>query len=159
MSKLTDLLIERKRMKVKIKKLNTEATVPSYAKSGDAGLDLTAISKREVSSGGFYDDTQYYEYSTGLALEIPEGYVGLVFPRSSISNTDLTLANSVGVIDSGYRGEVKLRFKATKQHKSYGIGEKIAQLIILPYPMIELEEVENLSDSERGVGGFGSSDK
>ena len=96
-------------MKVKIKKLHPDAVIPSYAKPGDAGMDLTAISKRVET--GSDENGEYIEYGTGLAIEIPEGHVGLVFPRSSVSKKDLFLANAVGVIDSGYRGEVKLRFK------------------------------------------------
>jgi len=165
-------------MKIKIKKLHPKAVIPQYAKPGDAGLDLTAISV-EVSDKG------YLEYGTGLALEIPEGYVGLIFPRSSISEKELYLSNSVGVIDSGYRGEIKFRFsfdferwdhpenpveegiytyydsaedeyfKITRKALVYNIGDKIGQLIILPYPKIEFIESE-LSETVRGKGGFGS---
>lgn len=139
-------------MKVKIKKLHPDAVIPKYAKEGDAGLDLVGIHYQWTGPSG------HFEYSTGLAIEIPYGYVGLIFPRSSISRTDLMLTNSVGVIDSGYRGEIKFRFKEmTENHQIYNIGEKIGQLIIMPYPQIELEEVEELSESERGTGGFGSS--
>ena len=142
-------------MKVKFKKLNPNAIVPSYSKPGDAGLDLTATSK------DYLNNTKYgfTEYGTGLAVEIPEGYVGLLFPRSSISNTGLILANSVGVIDSGYRGEIKFRFKYIPDTADYDIGDRIGQLIILPYPSIETEEVEELNSTERGEGGFGSSGK
>jgi dUTP pyrophosphatase len=139
-------------MKVKIKKLVPEAVIPSYASHGDAGLDLVATYIK-VEDHNTYG---YFEYGTGIAVEIPEGYVGLIFPRSSISKTGMLLTNSVGVIDSGYRGEIKLRFKYINGTKSYEVGDKIAQLIILPYPTIEFEEVEELSDSERGEGGFGS---
>lgn len=137
-------------MKVKIKKLSENAVIPSYGKPGDAGMDLTAISKEE---------TPYYiEYGTGISVEIPEGYVGLLFPRSSVSKTTLTLANSVGVVDSGYRGEVKLRFKNVSPFSGtvYNIGERVAQIMIVPHPTIEFEEVLELADSERGHGGFGS---
>ena len=89
-------------MKVKIKKLNEDAVIPKYSKSGDAGLDLTAISK-------IYDEFGNVEYDTGLAFEIPENYVGLIFPRSSNCKKDLLLSNSVGVIDSNYRGSVKIK--------------------------------------------------
>lgn len=141
-------------MKVRIKKLHPDAVIPSYAKEGDAGLDLTTIS---------LERTDYYdEYGTGLVIEIPEGYVGLIFPRSSISKKTQTLTNSVGVIDSGYRGEIKFRFKYLSQFdldwNMYKIGEKIGQLMIIPYPKIELEEVKELSSSERGTGRFGSTD-
>jgi dUTP pyrophosphatase len=137
-------------MKVKIKKLHPDAVVPKYAKEGDAGLDLVAVNGIKYANG-------YIEYQTGLSFEIPEGHVGLIFPRSSISNHSLSLTNSVGVIDSGYRGEVKFRFRDLKNGTIYKVGDKIGQLIIIPYPQIELEEVEELEESERGTGGFGSS--
>lgn len=140
-------------MKVKFKKLNPEAKIPSYAKAGDAGLDLTAISWRVVEQPRY----GYVEYGTGLAVEIPEGYVGLIFPRSSICDTGLILSNCVGVIDSGYRGEIKFRFKWIKDTNVYNVGERVGQMIIMPYPQIEIEEAEELSGSERGEGGFGSS--
>lgn len=141
-------------MKVKIKKIHTNAIIPTYAKLGDAGLDLTAISCEPC--------LDYIEYKTGLEIEIPEGYVGLIFPRSSISNKNQMLTNSVGVIDSGYRGEIKFRFKDARllidsRISLYNVGDKIGQLIIIPYPKIELEEVEELSNTERGSDGFGSS--
>lgn len=140
-------------MKVKIKKLNSIATIPTYAKEGDAGMDLTCV--------GLTVTQKYTEYNTGLAIEIPEGYVGLVFPRSSVSEKDLVLANSVGVIDSMYRGEVKVRFKRVGDmpFDTYFIGDKVAQIIIIPYPHIRFEEVEELSTTERGEGGFGSTNK
>lgn len=138
-------------MKVRFRKLSDKAVTPSYAKYGDAGMDLTAISRRITD--------QFIEYSTGLSIEIPEGYVGLIFPRSSVSKKDQVQANSVGVIDSGYRGEILVRFKdLTRKGFSsdhFNEEDKIAQLIIIPYPNVELEEVSELSDSERGTGGFG----
>jgi dUTP pyrophosphatase len=92
-------------MRVKFKKLDPKAAIPRYAKIGDAGLDLTATSK------GYDEEKEKIVFGTGLAVEIPVGYVGLIFPRSSIVKSFLTLANSVGVIDSGYRGEIKLLFQ------------------------------------------------
>lgn len=165
-------------MKVKIKKLHQDGVIPSYAKPGDAGMDLTAVSK-------IYDRDGNVSYGTGLAFEIPEGYVGLLFPRSSNSKKDLALCNSIGVIDSGYRGEVFFKFKPTPfytadddhahdtdyfgeivlpQNKDehydgiseYNIGDRVGQIIIMPYPQIEFEEVNELSSSDRGEGGFGS---
>jgi len=138
-------------MNVKVKKLKVGVDVPKYAKTGDAGLDLVATSKVVTNT--------YIEYGTSLAFQIPQGFVGLLYPRSSISKYDLVLANSVGVVDSGYRGEVKLRFKKTDDTifcRTYDIGDKVAQLIIVPYPEITLQEVEELSGTERGTGGFGS---
>ena len=139
-------------MEVKIKKLNEAAVIPQYAKQGDAGLDLTATSRRMDRKG-------FIEYGTGLAVEIPSGYVGLVFPRSSISKIKMTLCNSVGVIDSGYRGEILCRFKpSTVGQGVYEVGDKIAQLVVIPYPQIKLVEVQELSESARADTGFGSSD-
>lgn len=138
---------------INIKKTNKLAIIPKYAHSTDAGMDLVAVSMNETD--------KYIEYDTGIALEIPKGYVGLVFPRSSVSKLDLVQANSVGVIDSSYRNSIKVRFKKLKDNGVcvYVPGERIAQLIILPYPMIGFNEVEKLSDSDRGLGGFGSTGK
>lgn len=140
-------------MKVKFRKLVSHAFEPSYAKPGDAGMDLRAIGKHRNPEHGFV------EFDTGLAFEIPEGHVGLVFPRSSISKTPHTLANSVGVVDSGYRGEVKvrMRYQEDNEHLEYQPGDRVAQLVILPYPQVDLEEVKELSSTDRGNGGFGSS--
>lgn len=138
-------------MQVKFKKLSHLATIPKYAKEGDAGLDLTATS---IPTNTTFQVT----YGTGLAVEIPYGYVGLLFPRSSIRKYELTLSNSVGVIDSGYRGEIQATFNKTNGLTSfqYKIGDKVCQLVILPYPSIEPIEADELSSTERGEGGFGS---
>lgn len=143
-------------MDVKIKKLCDDAVIPSYAHDTDAGLDLTATS---YEYDGRHD---CHIYGTGLAMEIPEGYVGLIFPRSSNRKTDAYLTNHVGVIDSGYRGEVMLSFKHRDFDMGlnpYNIGDRIGQLIIMPYPKINFIEVEELSDSDRGTGGHGSTGK
>lgn len=137
-------------MTVKIKRTQPGAALPTKAHATDAGYDLYAVSKA-------YDDVGNVVYGTGIAVEIPRGYVGLVFPRSSIARTSLTLSNSVGVIDSGYRGEIMAKFRISKIGTEYQRGERVAQLIIIPYPEIEFEEVEELSDSDRGTGGYGSS--
>ena len=139
---------------VKIKKLHENAVVPSYSKPGDAGMDLTITS---VLSETKTDVT----YGFGIAMEIPFGYVGLVFPRSSIRKYDLALTNCVGVIDSGYRGEIQATFKKNnwlKQEASekYNVGDRGAQIIILPFPQVFMVESDELSDTERGTGGFGS---
>jgi dUTP pyrophosphatase len=138
-------------MQVKIKKLHNNAVIPQYAKAGDAGMDLVAT---EVIDGYGFSVT----YGTGLAMEIPEGFVGLVFPRSSIRKYELSLTNCVGVIDSGYRGEIQATFRkeAGIPSKRYDVGDKIAQMIILPYPSIQFIETDELSNTERGEGGFGS---
>ena len=136
-------------MKVKIKKLHQDAVIPSYAKHGDAGVDLYSI---RMDKDKNRNDVHY----TGLAIEIPEGYVGLLFPRSSISKTSCCLRNSVGVIDSGYRGEIMLKFGFSSNLGCYKVGDRVGQLIIMPYPQVQFEEVEELSDTDRGSGGFGS---
>lgn len=142
-------------MKVRIKRLSENAVIPTYANPGDAGLDLVAtyVKVEDHNKYGFF------EYGTGLAVEIPEGYIGLIFPRSSISKTGMMLANAVGVIDSSYRGEIKLRFKYISGTNSYEVGDRVAQLIILPYPIVEFEEVQELSETQRSSGGFGSTGK
>jgi dUTP pyrophosphatase len=142
-------------MIVKIKKLHENAVIPVYSKPGDAGLDLVATS---------IDDDSYNNiiYGTGLAIEIPEGHVGLLYPRSSNSKTDLYLTNHVGVIDSGYRGEIMFKFRPINGIEDafiYAVGDRVGQLIIIPYPSIEFVETEELSDSDRGDGGFGSTGK
>ncbi len=136
---------------VKVKKLDPNAVIPSYSKVGDAGMDLTIT--REIENTSFS-----VSYGFGIAMEIPQGYVGLVFPRSSVRNQDLILSNCVGVIDSGYRGELQATFKKTNGLDSikYKVGERGAQIIILPYPTIYMTEVPELSNTERGSGGFGS---
>ncbi len=136
-------------MKVKIKSLHPDARMPQYAKSGDAGMDLYAVDMHWDKHGNFV-------YRTGLAMEIPEGHVGLLFPRSSISKTPHHLRNSVGVIDSGYRGEIMVKFGGQTDPRTYDVGDKVAQIIILPYPQVEFELVDELSESDRGSGGFGS---
>lgn len=138
-------------MKVHVKKLHPDAVIPSYAKESDAGLDLTATAI-------MHETQEQIVYGTGLALEIPDGYVGLVFPRSSVRKYALIMANSVGVIDAGYRGEVQVTFlKTDYDGPFYKHGDRVAQIIIIPHPQIAFTEVEELSDSERGDGGHGSS--
>ena len=144
-------------MIVNIKRIHPEAVIPSYAKNGDAGMDLIATS---IIS----ETPSQITYGLGIALEIPEGFVGLVFPRSSIRKTRLQLSNSVGVIDSGYRGELQATFnKITttieNQKNDYKVGDRVCQIIIIPYPPIEFNEVNELSNTERGEGGFGSTGK
>lgn len=138
-------------LNVKIKKLHPDAVIPVYSKDGDAGLDLTIT---QTYSNTTFDVT----YGFGIAMEIPMGYVGLVFPRSSIRKMDLALTNCVGVIDSGYRGEIQATFKKTQGLDSvkYNVGERGAQIIIMPYPKVNFVEVDELSSTERGDGGFGS---
>ena len=141
-------------LQVAIKKLHPNAVIPKYAKPGDAGLDLTATS---IISNTSFEVT----YGTGLALEIPTDYVGLIFPRSSVRNYELILSNCVGVIDSGYRGEIQFTFNKTNGLDSwkYKVGDRIGQLLIMPYPQVTLIEEQDLSETERGENGFGSSGK
>mgnify|MGYP002523760355 CR=1 FL=1 len=141
-------------MEVNIKLLNDKAIVPAYAKPGDAGMDLTATSYE------FDPDNGNHIYGTGIAIEIPQGYVGLVFPRSSNRKKQCYMTNHVGVIDSGYRGEVMVTFKNRDADMNtetpYNVGDKIAQIIIIPYPIVKFIVVDELSKTERGEGGHGS---
>lgn len=149
-------------MIVKIKRLHDNAVIPAYAHATDAGMDLTATSKIVDTDGNVV-------YGTGIAVEIPSGFVGLVFPRSSNSKKMLLLTNSVGVIDSGYRGEVMLKYRRMTdayycRYKGgntpeYNVGERVGQLVIMPYPAIDFVEVDELSESDRGQGGYGSTGK
>lgn len=138
-------------LQVKVKKLHPNSVIPTYSKDGDAGMDLTIT---EIYSNTTFDVT----YGFGLAMEIPKGFVGLVFPRSSVRKYDLSLTNCVGVIDSGYRGEIQATFKKTNGLDSlkYNIGDRGAQIMILPYPQVTMVESNDLSDTDRGNGGFGS---
>jgi len=133
---------------MRIKKLHANAVIPKYAHFGDAAVDLTATRK-------WKDDKGNLCYGTGLAMEIPHHHVGLLFPRSSVSRTDLRLCNSVGVIDSGYRGEVILKFDKSGE-KEYEVGDRVGQLMLVPIPSIQFVEVVNLPPSDREFGGFGS---
>lgn len=130
------------------------AKLPTRANPGDAGLDLYAATEKPFGQN-------MVEYDTGVAVAIPPGYVGLVFPRSSITGTCLRLANCVGVIDSGYRGTIKFRFDFANHNqdsdRSYNVGERIGQLVIVPCMMWEPQEVEELPETARGASGFGSS--
>ena len=146
-----EIPIVNNNLSVKVKKIHPNAVIPSYSKDGDAGMDLTIT--REIENTSFV-----VTYGFGIAIEIPKNFVGLVFPRSSIRNYDLIMSNSVGVIDSGYRGELQATFKKTNGLDSmkYKVGERGAQIIILPYPQVKMVESDELSQTERGTGGFGS---
>ena len=173
-------------MQVKIKLTHPNAKVPAYSKPGDAGMDLTAVSvEYDESTGNII-------YKTGVSIEIPEGYAGLLYPRSSLCKKELTLTNSVGVIDSTFRGDISAVFKptfdfwqakvddvyfqlelekgkfyyyetASDEYRKvslagevYAIGDRIGQIIIMPYPKIDFEIVDELRSTERGEGGYGS---
>lgn len=141
-------------MIVRIKKLKENAVVPKYAHDyEDACFDLVATSKK-------YDEYGNTVYGFGLAFEIPQGYCGLIFPRSSNCKKSLLMCNSVGVIDSGYRGEISARFKPTMiDGDEYAVGDRVAQMMIVPIPHIELVLADELTDSERKDGGHGSTGK
>lgn len=145
---------------VKIRKVHPNAVIPTYAHPGDAGMDVTAVAINKTPD--------YIEYDTGLQFQLPPGYVMLIFPRSSNSKKDLLLANSVGVLDSGYTGNLKLRFKRAMRFSyihdyveddQYEVGDRVGQIMIIPYPEVNFIETEDFEDTERGSGGFGSSGK
>ena len=175
--------MKQKELKVNIKKLHPDAVIPSYAHETDCGMDLTAVSKT-------FDEYGNVVYGFGLAFEIPEGYAGFIFPRSSNHKSRLLLTNSVGIVDSGYRGEVTAKFAQrtsvsapTKfwsriklwllgkmdngdlktweaaNSGNHKVGDRVAQMVILPYPKVQFVEVDDLSDTERGTGGYGSTGK
>ena len=144
-----------KDLKLKIKLVSDKAVVPSYATSGSCGLDLTAVSEEiKVSKAGVT-----VEYDTGIAVEIPEGYAGLVMARSSVTTkTTLSLGNGVGLIDSDYRGTIKFQYRnlVPTNGQKYKVGERIGQLLIVPVAQLPIEVVTELSSTNRGSGGFGS---
>lgn len=153
---------------VRFKKLHPNAVEPFRAHPTDAGADLTATSKT-------YDEYGNVVYGTGLAIEIPHGYVGMLFPRSSNCKTDLRLTNAVGILDDGYVGEVMFKFRCCHSklslwqrvksffsnkpvtYNNYRVGDRIGQLVIVPIPEVNFIEAENLTETDRGTGGYGSS--
>ena len=155
-------------LEIGYKKLNARAVTPFYAKDGDAGMDI--VSTRVID-----EDDESITYGTDLSFEIPNGYVGLLFPRSSVRKYGLVLSNCVGVIDSGYRGEIMCNFKKTGNllnkiasflfgkksnlTSKYEVGERMCQIVFIQLPKVLLKEKNSLSDSERGSGGFGHSGK
>ena len=164
-------------LSVKVKRLTANAVLPEKKTEGAACFDIVA--NETVAIRNLNADDKATRVHTGLAFEIPEGYVGLLFPRSSNSKKDLTLTNSVGIIDSHFRGEVTLRYKVDATYDRivsefsnkivledeggdqftqliYDIGDRVGQLIIMPYPKIKFNEVEDLSETDRGNKGFGS---
>lgn len=178
-------LEETNHVVVKFKKLNDLAIVPTYAMPGDAGMDLTAVETE------YNQNKDCYIYHTGLSVEIPKGYAMFIFPRSSNYKTEAYMTNHVGIIDSGYRGEILITYKnrtsyklsnfinksiisklndcltrlglkqytlrpITNDYEPYKAGDRVAQAVVLPYPQVIFEETEELSDSERGTGGHGS---
>lgn len=137
-------------MKLRVQKLHPEAILPKQMSTGAAGFDLTAVSIKELPNGTI-------SYDTGLAFEIPKGYVGLLAPRSSIVKTSVRLGNSLGIIDSDYRGSISFVFdNIDKGGGIYGIGDRIGQMLIVPTANVELVESDELSNTDRGTGGYGS---
>ena len=139
-------------MKIRFKKLNPDAVAPVQGTPGSAGYDLTALTVSEDPTG-----LPVIHYGTGIAVEIPKGYAGFIFPRSSCYKFGMDLTNCVGVIDSDYRGEfiVALHNHGTTA-QTVTKGERIAQLVIAPYLRADYEVVDELNETERGAGGFGS---
>ena len=137
------------KLQIKFKKMHPFSIIPTRKTTGAAGFDLTAV--------GLEVTDMTLKYDTGIAVEIPPGYVGLVFPRSSVCKTGLQLANGVGVIDSDYRGSISFVFyKGAEFIEPYSYGDRIGQLVIVPIPAVEFVEAEELSETERGSGGYGS---
>ena len=137
---------------IKFKKLHPEAVLPSHTNPGDAGLDLTVVNIDELPNG-------QVRHSYGLAVQIPEGYVSMLFPRSSIFKVKERLSNSVGIIDCSYRGNIMAVFDKRMINGEYNIGDRTAQLVIVPFVTVESEWAEELSKTERGTGGYGSTNK
>lgn len=145
-------------MKIKCKRLSPEAKLPTRGSVQAAGWDLYVTDYEELPGN-------LIKYYTGLSIEIPKGYVGLIFPRSSIFKLPLALSNAVGVIDSDYRGEIKFFFRQLPVNPKamsmfeptrYKPGERAGQLVVVKHEELEFEEVETLSDTNRGTAGFGS---
>lgn len=141
-------------MKLPVSKLNDGAILPSRAHAGDAGLDLYACEAAHLGPG------ERWSVGTGVAVEIPEGHAGLVLPRSGLAKKHgIALVNSPGLIDSGYRGELRVLLLNTDPADIFRVepGDRIAQLVITPIALAEPVETEALAESSRGDGGFGSS--
>jgi dUTP pyrophosphatase len=137
-----------------VRRLRPDATLPARAYAGDAGFDLAACERVELAPG------ERAIVPTGLAVAIPEGYAGFVQPRSGLATRNgLTIVNTPGLVDSGYRGELRVILLNTDREHAFVVepGMRIAQLVVLPVPEVELVELDELPASERGVRGFGSS--
>jgi dUTP pyrophosphatase len=137
-----------------IRRLREDAVLPSQAYAGDAGLDLVACEQAVLAPG------ERATVGTGLAVAIPDGYAGFVQPRSGLAaRHGITIVNAPGLVDSGYRGELRVVLLNTDRSEPFTVepGMRIAQLVVLPVPAVELVESDELPDTERGVRGFGSS--
>lgn len=137
------------KMQIKFKRTHPDAKTPYHGTKSAAGYDLYAVSVEELPHN-------VIKYHTGIAVEIPEGYVGLIFPRSSIIKQGLSMSNAVGVIDSDFRNEMSAVFYKNSDSEVYKPGDRVCQLVIMPIPAIEFIEVDELSETERGANGFGS---
>jgi dUTP pyrophosphatase len=151
------VLPARTKVKVLVKRLVEQAQLVeelSPATPGSVGIDL-------IATDHYYDsDNHFHEYGTGIAIQLPEGYEAQIRPRSSISKKSLLLINSPGTIDSDYIGELIVRFKEIDpRNQIYEIGDRIAQLVVMPVPTVSFVEVTELKDTKRGSGGFGSTGK
>ncbi|MBQ1272327.1 MAG: dUTP diphosphatase [Clostridia bacterium] len=142
-------------IRVAFKKLNEKAQVPTYGSLSAAGADLYALEKITLQPG------QTCLVHTGIAMEIPEGYAGLIYARSGLATKrGLAPANKVGVIDADYRGEIMVALhNHSAQPQTVDAGERVAQLVVTPFLRVEFDEVSDLSDTDRGAGGFGSTGK
>lgn len=140
--------------KMKIKKLNERATIPTYGTDFAAGADLYSCEEGEITVAP--GETRFVH--TGIALEIPQGYVGLVYARSGLSTKrGLAPANKVGVIDCDYRGEIMVAlYNQSSAVQTLAVGERVAQIVFTKYDTAEFEVVDELDSTERGAGGFGS---
>ena len=141
-------------IEVAITRVRADARLPERAYAGDAGLDLATCEAVRLAPG------ERALVPTGLAVAIPEGYAGFVQPRSGLAARDgITVVNSPGLVDAGYRGEIQVVLLNTDRERTFtaGAGERIAQLVVLAVPELTLREVADLPPSERGVRGFGSS--
>jgi dUTP pyrophosphatase len=141
-------------VELRVLRLKEEARLPARAHDGDAGLDLCACEAAHLGPG------ERWSIGTGIAIEVPEGHAGLVLPRSGLAREHgIALVNSPGLVDSGYRGEVRVLLLNTDPAETFRIevGDRIAQLVIAPIGLVEAVEVDTLGETTRGDGGFGSS--
>jgi len=141
---------------VKFKKLHKDAQLPTYATPGSAGMDLYACNDETIT---LWPGTEALLIPTGLAMELPPGYEAQIRPRSGLSLKGLSVANSPGTVDEDFRGEVKVIMRNHGHTFQIHKGDRIAQMVIVPVQQAVIEEVEELSDTQRGVGGFGSTGK
>ena len=141
-------------VRVPIKILSRDAQIPHMAYNGDAGVDLRSVERIVL------EPQERAMVATGLAIALPEGYAGFVLPRSGLAaKHGISIVNAPGLIDSNYRGELKVILLNTDPNESFTIeiGDRIAQLIVMPVPTINFEQVKELTESQRGESGFGSS--